>query len=1039
MNTSVVNIRDMHGLTPLHVACIHGHLSVVRLVLRSGANVNIQDNNNMTPLLQAILHRQLPSAKLLMAKSDLSVKCNLEFGNGLAPLHLATVLRESDLVQELLDHDSDPLQLADNVPVNAWMYTRERLGPMHIASLNGDVDVFELLSRRAIIKDAVTNRVSPLSLAVANNQYQMVRYLVATGSDVNHRVTVDEKAGYTALHVAADEGRTDIVEFLLLHGADPNIRTLTASGMPDKSALVLAYQRGHFDTMNVLLSRTKLELWEHRESNPLVEAAVRGQTDLWQELLNAKVQYLRDRGKLRITEPVVFDICSDHERPYEASDSLSTPDDITRNDAGNVVIRLAASHRYVHVMTMLFKCLDPDQPIDELLHLAVADHLAFPVLSLLVVHGVDTTCRNEFGYSALHTATEHNNIAAAQALLLVNSACEWPIRKGDLHLSFMSHINDCDPLVVNLTNRRGQTSLHLAARGGHIPLIEGLLLAGGDVNMADEEKVTPLHLACSMGRLPTVTHLLLAGADIEARCQWGFNKRSKLTDVTALHLALIEKEKAVVELLLANGADVNSRFESRLHMSTTGLHMSICNREWDDVRLLLWAGSSTNIAGRDRSTPLVEALKRQSPLDITKELLKCGADPNAVSGDDITAPLTFPLETLVNTQFVSGRLNLLLNYGADINRKAADGKTVLHKIVQHLSTGNRDTRNLETLLKLSRDMERHIRAADIQGLSEQLRCSVCDFTSADCDGNTILYTALNGDNDACAKLILKYWENQVVTNGSGDSLLRVAVQKRSPTIVRRLIELGCDIHDTKAWAEVLKSADEEMIRIFSEFAQGVDIILPLNSELTVYGNLLHYALLRSSEICFSTILSLKLAHINAMDSLGRTPFYLAVAEKRHSAALTLLAAGASVRKALEYREPTGRDLLHTVVCNSQKMFLSLLVLHTPDIDRTAARFEEEQDVTALHMAAIIGRPDVVDILLRAGSDVTRLTASGKDASLLATERGHEVIRQDLDSHPKRENNASKALNLPLSVAERELILCPRFEDVNNDIGKYTFR
>lgn len=602
----------------------------------------------------------------------------------------------------------------------------------------------------------------------------------------------------------------------------------------------------------------------------------------------------------------------------------------------------------------------------------------------------------------------------------------------------MSHINDSDPLVVNLRNRCGQTPLHLAARGGHISLVESLLLAGADVNVADEESVTPLHLACSMGRLSTVTHLLLAGADKEARCQWGFNNRNKLTDVTPLHLALIENEKTVVELMLAHGADVNSRFESRLQMSTTALHMSICTRQWDDVRLLLSAGSSANIPGRDRSTPLVEALKRGAPSGIIRELLASGADPNAVSGES-TAILVSPLEALVSARFASGHLDLLLNYGADINKRDADGKTVLHEIVQRFSTGIRDVRNFERLLKLSRDMERHVRAADIEGLSGQLQFSICDFTATDCHGNTILYTALNGDIDTCAKLILKYWENPVLTNRSGDSLLRVAVQKRGPSTVRRLLELGAEIHDTKAWAEVLNSDDGEMIQIFSEFAQGVDVTLPLNSELTVYGNLLHYALLNSSEICFDKILSLKIANIDAWDSLGRTPFYLAVTKKRHSAALSLLAAGASVKRALEYRESTGRDLIHAAVCSSQTIFLSLLVLHTPDIDRTAANFEDEQDVTALHMAAIIGRPDMVDILLRAGSDVTRLTASGKVASLLATEHGHEVVRRGLDCHPNRETNSSKALNLPLSVAERELTLCPRFEDVNNGSGKCTYR
>ncbi len=45
-----INRRSYTGLTPLHVACMHGHEEIVRYLIKNGAHVNALDTSGMTPL-----------------------------------------------------------------------------------------------------------------------------------------------------------------------------------------------------------------------------------------------------------------------------------------------------------------------------------------------------------------------------------------------------------------------------------------------------------------------------------------------------------------------------------------------------------------------------------------------------------------------------------------------------------------------------------------------------------------------------------------------------------------------------------------------------------------------------------------------------------------------------------------------------------------------------------------------------------------------------------------------------------------------------
>lgn len=70
--------------------------------------------------------------------------------------------------------------------------------------------------------------------------------------------------------------------------------------------------------------------------------------------------------------------------------------------------------------------------------------------------------------------------------------------------------------------KSGDTVLHIAARCGHLNLVEYLVALGADVEASNFDGKRPLHEAAQSGHAPCVQSLLRAGAQIDSlkRADW---------------------------------------------------------------------------------------------------------------------------------------------------------------------------------------------------------------------------------------------------------------------------------------------------------------------------------------------------------------------------------------------------------------------------------------------------------------------------------------------------------------------------------------
>ena len=102
-------------------------------------------------------------------------------------------------------------------------YAEDGFTPLGLACYFGQYEI----ARYLVLKGADVNmpsnngfRVYPLHSAAAGNYTQIARMLIENNAQVN----VKQQAGATALHSAAQNGNIDLLILLLEHGADVNVR-----------------------------------------------------------------------------------------------------------------------------------------------------------------------------------------------------------------------------------------------------------------------------------------------------------------------------------------------------------------------------------------------------------------------------------------------------------------------------------------------------------------------------------------------------------------------------------------------------------------------------------------------------------------------------------------------------------------------------------------------------------------------------------------------------------------------------------------------
>ncbi|XP_055886580.1 transient receptor potential cation channel subfamily A member 1-like isoform X2 [Biomphalaria glabrata] len=275
---AAIFILDVMKMSPLHRAAFFNHTTIMEFLLEHGADKDCRDINDRTPLLLAASKGCWAAVQLLVSKeADVHVKDkrNRNF------LHLAVKYGGKleqfggTLIKDIQDLQND----------------KDDFGctPLHYASKEGHLRALDdLIKMGAVLNMKNNDKQSPFHFAARYGRYNTCRRLLDSHHGPNI-INETDGTGLTALHIAAQNGHTKVVQLLLQRGAVVN------KDNDDNTALHHAAANGWTHTMKVLISvhSNLIDVVNTDGDTPLHVAAKNGQTSATVLLLSmgAKMLY----------------------------------------------------------------------------------------------------------------------------------------------------------------------------------------------------------------------------------------------------------------------------------------------------------------------------------------------------------------------------------------------------------------------------------------------------------------------------------------------------------------------------------------------------------------------------------------------------------------------------------------------------------------------------------------------------------------------------------------------------------------------------
>ncbi|CAB3380788.1 Hypothetical predicted protein [Cloeon dipterum] len=606
--------------------------TVIRwLVEEAKVDLNVTDQSGQFALEYAAALRKFYLVEYFLTKN---VEVNKQGSEGKTTLHHATRLGSTDVVQKLLDRGAD-LTIKDQEGKNVLHCALEELQMVQfLHERNG-----KLVQERTL--DGRT------SLHLAIEEYfhsdDLICWLVEVAM-MDPNATTEN--GETALLIACQFSKWDVVDFLLTKQVDPNIADLKGT-VP----LHLAAKAGKLELVKSLIKcGADSNLKDNEGKNSLHHALQFFEIVVFLHDFNSElVSAVTNDGKTSLHLAIeIYEYCLEVIRWHM---DVAKIDLNARNENGETALMISFQlEKWDLIDFLLTKNVDaniPDRKGTVPLHL-VAGKGDLELVKKLIECGADPAQKDIEGKNSLHHALQFLEVIEFLHDFnsdLVNAVTDegkpilhLAIERYEHHLKAIHWLIEVAKIDLNTRNDNGETALLIAIKLEKLDLIDFLLTKNVDANIPDGKGTVPLHLVAVKGDMELVKKLIECGADPAQKDSEGKNSLhhalqffelvSYLHEIdsdlvsavtndgrNSLHLAM-EMYDYYAEVIrwLVEGEKVD--LNACNAFGETALLMA-CKREtMDIVQGLLMKNVNISIKDREENSALQYAIDRELPDEV---------------------------------------------------------------------------------------------------------------------------------------------------------------------------------------------------------------------------------------------------------------------------------------------------------------------------------------------------------------------------------------------------------------------------------------
>lgn len=562
--------------------------------------------------------------------------------SGVTPLPLRRVITINSNDGELIDFNDELVKICKegNLERLKSMYTKD---PDIV-----NQEFFSLKSAQSF----------PLAFfAIGEGHINIVEFLISNGADINAPLNNDMsvlcvgttflKCEMSALHIACERGRLDMVEFLFSHGAKADKKDSKGS-----TPLGCAVGNGCLDIIKFLIkNNSDIHVVNHQGNNLLHIAAVKGRQEV--------VKFLLDEG------------CIDDCLNYQGQTAFQMACIHGHQDLAEFMLEKQGGDVNYLTETLQFASMTEHKHIVEFLSMrgamvngVVQDNLSsvcdnesryYPPLHMAIVandqgvaeclleQGAQVNILNYCGESALTVAVKKGRknsikllldnqirVDATDIKLALYTVGTWDLdlfksifgnkdltcillNKFDSFLHLAVRENNCQLIEYLITEKNIEVNvweyplISVAINNDNIKTVECLLKYDADINAFNKELglCSPIEYAIFIGSVSMLDYLIRRGANVADSSFFYWD------GVTALVQAVRKDDCRIIQCLIDHNVliDENVRGESPLHLAVRLGNLNV-------IKCLCENGA--NVSKKDD--------KNNSPLDIARQEVKDGVN-----------------------------------------------------------------------------------------------------------------------------------------------------------------------------------------------------------------------------------------------------------------------------------------------------------------------------------------------------------------------------------------------------------------------------